>query len=410
MKNTSLGYHTFSQNLKMNSLDFSIVEGDFIRYADNHKKDISRYPIEYRGVIFGWKYVYSNDKGIQWRLCHSQSKNGYEAYGVTAIINPKVLIENNYIHAAQADDLTLVKKIFNKRKREISEHLPGFEYWYINRADYCLNIDTEELGLPCTAEQLMKLVKRANIPKHLKERKIYDDISHRQKSDPNSFYLQSKSVTINYYRKYSQQSEKHPNYANRGASFNVIRFEVQCMYPKLYAILKKHNPQNIDSLHDSDESLDMYDDFIATGFLPPTLKPDFILSDAISLEILENYIYKIIRKGDYFTFEGAIDIIKSYNFRLDKEKRLIYALEVISDARGIAAAKEKLPYVELDDFKRSLNDLDEILVNPVTIPRKWGIKHIANPFRAYYDTFYEQLITKNEHTALQHIYRYLSDI
>lgn len=105
-----------------------------------------------------------------------------------------------------------------------------------------------------------------------------------------------------------------------------------------------------------------------------------------------------------------MDIVESYNFRSDKEDRLLYALDVISEARGIEAAKEKLPSWELDDFKRSLNDLDEILVNPVTIPRKWGIKYIPNPFRAYYDAFYEQFITENERMVLQHIQRYLSDI
>ena len=57
MKNTSLGYHTFSLNLKMNSLDFSIVEGDFILYADNHKNDITRSPMKYGEVILGWEYV-----------------------------------------------------------------------------------------------------------------------------------------------------------------------------------------------------------------------------------------------------------------------------------------------------------------------------------------------------------------
>ena len=116
----------------MNYVDFSIVEGDFIRYANSHKKDIKRFPDD--NNLHVWNYVYNNDKGIQWRLCFSQSKNGYEAHGITAIINPKVLIENNYIHAAQADDLKLVKEIFNRKLREISasRYFSHMRCWVMN--------------------------------------------------------------------------------------------------------------------------------------------------------------------------------------------------------------------------------------------------------------------------------------
>ena len=49
----------------------------------------------------------------------------------------------------------------------------------------------------------------------------------------------------------------------------------------------------------------------------------------------------------------------------------------------------KILLVDMDDFKRSLKDLDSIYVNPVTIPRSWGIEHIPNPLKAYYDNIYE---------------------
>ena len=406
MKNTSLGYHTLSVHLKMKYDYFFLVERDFINYANDPKNGMKRFPYVVGDRRLGWRYVYNDDKGLQWRLCSFESPNGYSYHGITAIINPRVLMYNNYIHAAQADDIKSVKGIFNQKLQEISPGMYDFDEWSMNRADYCLNIDTAELGLPCTAKQLIKLVKRANIPKHFTERKKYDATSHRLRTDPDSFYLQSKSVTINFYRKFAQQDLKHPNYANRDASFNVIRFEVQCKYPKLYAILNKYAPESISGLYSFDESLEEtdYDYDIGYDIFPSGIKPGSILTASISREILEKYIYKTIRKGDYFTLDGAKEIVESYGFRADKEERLLYALDIVNEARGISAAMKKLPDLELADFKRSLNDLDEILVNPVTIPRKWGIRHIPNPYRAYCDTvFAEQLVSRSEYVALKRI-------
>ena len=63
MKNTSLGYHTISLNLKMNSLDFSIVEGDFIRYADHQKKIYRGIPLNMRKCHLGGNMCTTTTKG-----------------------------------------------------------------------------------------------------------------------------------------------------------------------------------------------------------------------------------------------------------------------------------------------------------------------------------------------------------
>ena len=408
MKNTSLGFHTFSIQLRVNYEYFAKITNDFIRYANNLQNGMKRYPVSKGTENNRWRYVYEYDKGLQWYLYSFKSENGYLTQGVTAIINPKVLIKNNYIRAAQAQDLKLLEEIFNKKSKTISPYLHEFNQWSINRVDYCLNIDSKELKLPCTSEQLMKLVKRADIPKHFMEREQYNPTSHRLMSDTNSLYLQSKSVTINFYHKFFQQGSKHPNYANRYDSYNVLRFEIQCKYPKLYTISKCYKANECNGLSFTEEKVEeLYYDYIETGISPPTITSDTVLQSKVSYDIVEKYIYKTLHKGDYFTLEIAKKIVESYNFRPEKETRLLYALEIISKARGIAAAKEKLSGLELDDFKRSLNDLDEILVNPVTIPIKWNIAHIPNPIRAYCDVIYEEcLIPRGEYIALKHISNY----
>ncbi|WP_161846988.1 hypothetical protein [Pseudoflavonifractor sp. 524-17] len=155
------------------------------------------------------------------------------------IINPRVLIEKNYIAAAQANDLEVVERVFNEEARKISSILLKFGSNSLSRADFCLNIALKELGIPCSPEQMITLIKRSNTPKRYKERSSYDYKLGRKISDKNSFYLESKSVNINYYWKYPQQeNEAHPNFLFRESSRNVIRFEVQYKSPNLYPLVQ----------------------------------------------------------------------------------------------------------------------------------------------------------------------------
>lgn len=408
MQNTSLGYHTFQFFQKTNDEDFSLLTDDFIAYA-NQNNEMKRFPIiSKEGISIGWKYVYEKSKGIQWLLLSRHFKSGYTTQGVSVIINPKAMLEGNYIRAAQENDLELVEDLFNKEAAKISPILSKFGFSSLSRVDHCLNIDLEELDIPCSPKQMMTLIKRANIPKHFKELEIYDKTSHRKTTSKNSFYLQSKSAVINFYWKYPQQTEKHPNFIQRENSKNVIRFEVQCKYPKLYTISKENRYESKYCELTDELSLDELYEYIIDHVQNPSIPADIVLSDRISEEIIKKYFYKIVRKGDYFTLDGAREIVESYNFRRDKEERLIYALEQISKARGIADVKSKMLGCDLDDFKQSLRDLDDILVNPVTIPKGWKIRHIPNLLRAYYDSVYdEQLISTSEYLILKRIDEFL---
>ena len=83
---------------------------------------------------------------------------------------------------------------------------------------------------------------------------------------------------------------------------------------------------------------------------------------------------------------------------------------MVKDHGGIAKAKAQLNNLELDNFKRSLKDLDDILVNPVTIPRRWNIPHIPNLLRAYYESPDDEvLITEEEYMARKKIEAVLSN-
>ncbi len=414
MENTSMGYHTFAFFQKTDEEEYQVLENDFIGYMQRTKK-LKRSPVRNKDKIqIGWQYTYKDDKekGIHWLMLSSKAKNNYVTRGVLAVINQEALIENNYIRAAKDDDLKEVEEIYNRETEKISKIFLKFGSCSLNRVDPCLNIDLKELGIPCTPEQMMKLIKRGNIPRHYEERKeCYDSKQRRMVSDKNSFYLESKSSVINFYWKYAKQGKKHPNYSKRESSRNVIRLEVECKYLKLYALVKNRNRES--KYYESAEGLSIDEMYMRMykGIYNPVIPIDVVLSANIYEPIIRKSIYKILRKGNYFTLDIARDIVESYHFRSSKEERMIEVLELVNESHGIAKAKSKLRENEFRRFNKALKELDDILVNPVTIPRRWDIRHIPNLLRAYYDSIYEeQLVPCQEFDAMKRIEEVLEKV
>lgn len=410
MINTSMGYHTFSFFQKLSEEDYFDLSVAFGLYVQKNK-DVREFHISNKAEEnIGRGYSYKSSKGIRW-LMMSSTVNEYNVRGLLVIVDSKALIEGNYIVAAQESDFEKIEKLFNEEAARISHLIKPLGHCSLSRVDPCLNIDLKELKFPCSPEQMMKLVKQGNIPKWYTERsEDYDKKQHRKVTYKNSLYLTCGSVNTNCYWKYPQQDENHPNYSFRELSRDVIRLEVQCKYPKLYSLSKGIKETSKYWVSTDDLPLDEVWEIIVEDNHNPSNPVDVVLKDQILEKIIRKHFYKILRKGDYFTLEGAREIVESYDFRRSKEERMVYALEMVKKHHGIAKAKSKLHGQDLADFKRSLTDLDDILVNPVTIPRRWGIEHIPNLLGAYYDaTYVEQLIPEHEYIARQHIVEFLSE-
>ena len=190
----------------------------------------------------------------------------------------------------------------------------------------------------------------------------------------------------------------------------MIRLEVQYKYPKLYPLAKEVRKNSKFHVSLDDISIEaLYQAFAYDEVHSPSIPIDVTLSGKVSDIVNRKHFAKIIGRGDYFTLNNAKSIVKSYGYRRDKEDRLIFTLSKINDCHGVAKAKAKLHGPDVSDFNRSLKDLDSILVNPVTIPRRWNIRHIPNLLRAYDDSIYvEELIPEQEYIARQHIVELLS--
>lgn len=377
MPHSSLGFHTITLSLPL-----------FIQKALQLIKDCKEYSRKFHNIqIYSDKNgneiikFYPKDKGINWLLQYNVWLDGASTFVdiLKVTINPKILSGiYDYINAATYNDMDVAIANFNLISKQISPILGSFDNYQITRIDYCINFDLDELVPGCNHELIMNLIKRADVPPQYKEWKYYDAAAHRMKSPPGSFYLTNQSVHINCYSKYMKLQEQSFKSVERGYSpisqsdldtaKNIIRFEVQCKYHKTYTLSELAKKSGNKECN----------------------KYKSLLTNDICNDVIFYYFKKTIKSGDWYSFRDAVRKIERLEFNCQKERRLIDALSFIAQCRSLAKAKESFKDDELKIFKKTITDLSGLGINPVTIPRDWGIRHIPNLLNAYFDKVQEE--------------------
>lgn len=383
---SSLGYHTIKLCLRLLYYEVPNLIKDFLEYSHTTKL-IQIYTTDIKGNYIPYipddktkpkptniliKYI--KDIGIEWDIHNSNNEHTEFPYFLINVkINPKILSgTTDYLTAASIHEFSMAISNFNKEAKRISLLLRDFAFYKLTRIDYCINFSISELLPGCDAEQIISLIKRSAIPKPYREYLKYNKDNHRKESLPGSFYLTSKSVHINCYSKYIQllnlskirvENNKEPiseEILNKAK--DIIRFEVQCKYHKAYNLSHKYKSENIDYLHN----------YMA------------LFAPKVCREIIIYYFNKTIGYGEWHSLTSAISIIKSKNFNAQKESRLINALRQINECRSVAVASAYYTSNDLSNFHNTLNELHLLNINPVTIPKSWGIKKIPNLLNVYF--------------------------
>ncbi|RKI85384.1 hypothetical protein D7V94_23010 [Parablautia intestinalis] len=389
MLRSSLGFHTMTLCISLLYSEVDKLLIDFSTYRENtgliemYRKNEKNDPIIYYhnenylpleiNIYFKGK-----NRGIKWCIRSPKCPSNSPFYNIEVTINPKILAGiTDYLTAATYSDMNIAIVNFNDESKKISSLLGSFNDYEIKRIDYCINICLSDFIPEYDPEQIMNLIKRSDIPPYYKEWMEYDKTSHRMKSRPESFYLCSKSVNINYYSKYLQLLNRSQENVENGfdqipqeiinASRSIIRFEVQCKYHKTYSLNKKAEESG-------NNCVNKYKD---------------ILTPLRCVEIVSSYYEKVIGKGDWYSLPEAVRIIQSKNFNSQREQRYIDALKYVNQCRSLAKAKASYQGNELIAFKQTLKELADLNINPVTIPREWNIKHIPNLLKAYFNELME---------------------
>ncbi len=392
MLKSSLDFHTMTLSMALTEGDACQLIGDFLEYRrktgciqiyrrNEHGTYIKYCPADDCISFLPTDikiYFDGRDRGIKWQI-RSDSWFYGMVYIIEAIINPKILAGiTDYLTAATYSDLNIAITNFNFESKKISPLLKSFHDYSLKRVDYCANIHLDEFIPGGDPNLIMNLIRRGDIPFSYKEWTQYDSTSHRRKSRPGSFYLINHSVNINYYSKYVQLQNRSSENVEKGhppipqdiidAAQYIIRFEVQCKYHKTYMLSSEAEKSG-------NSEYNKYKD---------------LLSPLNCIKVVSDYYKKVIGSGDWHTLQEAIRIIESRHFNRQKENRLVGALQLVHQYRSIAKAKASCQGRELEAFKRTLNELSSLNINPVTIPKDWNIKHIPNLLRAYFNRYLEE--------------------
>lgn len=368
---SSLGFHTLTLSMPLLfGNGHELIE--CFKEVSNKAGELQIYPDDYGNVIIKF---YKRDIGVEWlvrfNVWDERIRLQYDAVEVK--INPKTLCGiYDYITAATIRDFYRAIENFDNISESISPLLGSFRDYRLKRIDYCVNFSVNELAPECTSEQIIDLIKRSDIPSAFTEYTEYDEISHRKKPKSDSFYLMCQSVHINCYRKVAELQQRAEignrrmtscvSQATINEAQDIIRFEVQCKYLKVYSLSKEAKKAGYTA---------------ATEF-------EYLLGDRMCRNIIEYYFKKTIGYGDWYSLKDAIAKIQSHNFNRQKGNRLIEALNCVNQCRSLAKAKALYQGNDLLAFNRTLNDLSDLNINPVTIPRDWGIKQIPNLLCEYY--------------------------
>ena len=375
MTRTSLGYHTFSM---LTCVESHYELKEILNAFKNYSKETGLIKIHGFGKKAKYKkydgtelesytnyniFYYDEQKyGVSWTLKFCNYSSNYRfTYILETRINPKILIgENDYITASSEKDFAQLRVCYNNLVKSISTEIPLFSEYAICRIDYCINADVKEMGYDCTAEELMELLKRGDVPYPLKKSQQYCHTSRRLKDYVNSFKLECNSYNINCYYKHYQLLNEYPDNPSLEVSKHVIRFEIQCGYSKIYNLKE--------------------------AFRYAENCTELILSDKMSDETITKYFSKVIMLGDYYSLKEARKIIISEGFYTSKQERLLNTLELISTHKGIYKAREHLgDTLTKIAFEHSLKKLVGLDINPITIPRNWGYDYLPNLLKSYRD-------------------------
>ena len=364
MLHSSIGFHTFTVFRVIEADEMRRIIKDFKAYSTS-TRNIKIIPSENNKWNIEINYT-DPYKGLRWlcRLCNCSEDSTAKLYSIEATINPKTFTGiKDYVTAANENCLSITETEFNREARSISRVLGVFLQYKLKRIDYCANFKLPELEIGCTAEQMMSLMKRGNIPAHYTERKTYGELSHRPKSDDSTFYLVSNSVVINCYDKYVQLIRNYPDNPSVEDAVGVIRFEIQCKYLKTYALA---------------------DDIRRNGCCDYRIT-NALLANDLAKDIIVKYYNRVVMRGDYYPLKDAIAQVEAHHFKESKEERLKWVLNMTNRCRGISKAKETLASEELEDYSSGVRELGGLGINPVTIPKEWNIKRIPNLLDAFFD-------------------------
>lgn len=284
-----------------------------------------------------------------------------EYYRIYLRVEPQSLIIGSRtieVFDCSSSSVEVLRTALDESIAGLASTLPQSDKWFVSRIDFTKNLSTKYV------KECVALAKKGKDPYR------YKDTINK----PGSSYRASKCVILNFYDKLDHISKKidAKSYGSHliEEAHNIFRIEVQCLnFNKL-----KHLREKFELPRKSD----LY---------------DYLRTD-IAEWIIRYYYEKVVGRADYYTLSEAVKIVDATEWSTRKKANIKKWLRLIAQAKSMSKARKQfvadktVGSIEtsikgsLNTFRNYENACKEIGINPVTIPKDWGINFIPNPIKS----------------------------
>lgn len=354
-------YHTVYLTKRLDGNQYSLIYNAISNITkENNKSFFKSYGDEKTSIYVSYLF---KEYGLLIYLKHSVYGNNEEQFHYHAIeirLNPKRLVfKNDYVNVTHHNDYSsisdafssILKCVYDKYCKTVKKNGLGMyirfhrlDEYQLSRIDYCINIIEPYLDI------YIDLISKADVPKRFTVVQYYDSVSKRSKPYPHSYCVENNSLCINFYDKRYQLSKVFKDSIDDICPDNVIRFEIQCKYLKVYNLSRKNQ-------------------------LERTLEQ--LSKEELSMKQILSYYEKTIGIEDYYTINEARELIYNSKYSRDTKELMIDVLKLIAQKRSVWRARAS-DEIDEDDFKKAIKKIKKMGINPVTIPNHLGISHLPN--------------------------------
>ncbi|MGR6544851.1 hypothetical protein [Paenibacillus tundrae] len=270
-----------------------------------------------------------------------RNKWGYHALEIR--LRPKLLLQAEaYYQLTAIPEFQDVALRFNHILKDIlGLMVPQFFQWQVRRVEYAADVPVQEDLIP----KYLFLFKKGNLPLYF----FTNQETHKYWGSQTNCYFMATAVTVNWYNRYDTLSIKEKKSNKKFADFTttkgILRFETQ--------------------LRNGDGTV-----------------IDYLDCTRAEQEIMKFYKL-IVGEGDYYTLDGAIQLIRQEVSCFQKKLELERLISQIANSSGVWQAKELFAQGKdrnkaADKFSKRLNQLRKLGINPVVLPSEWGITKLEN--------------------------------
>jgi hypothetical protein len=289
--------------------------------------------------------LYNRDK--------SQNPIKFYNFYIHYIINPAQIMGDGFYNIYTENNFTEVCNRIDEITASVCNLLPPMQDTRLSRIDFCHDIALDSQD---KVDTYLDIIKKYQYYKNFKLLHLPCGGSNRRILPMNSATLKRGATTISIYDKFSEVWKKRGYYPYDGifTLHNTLRVEVRIYNGKIYYEKKKRRfKDTFDFLNESKR---------------------------LAQHFFGYYLKSIFGEGDYYSYNTAIDIIEKSHHTPKTKSKLETLIGYISERHSMVGGIKIMlgdgyePY-QIDYMIRQLNELK---VNPVTIPRRDKFDYLPN--------------------------------